>query len=113
MLKRNNLRLVIVHLGNGASVSAVRNGICVDTSMGFTPLEGVVMGTRSGSVDPGLLIYLLRRKGLSVDQLDHALNYQSGLSRAPPLSEPLCSDGAGDPLLRIRFARLQKTFAQL
>jgi len=51
----------------------------VDTSMGFTPLDGVVMGTRSGSVDPGLLVYLLRRKGLRADQLDHALNYESGL----------------------------------
>ncbi len=79
MLARSDARLVIAHLGNGASVSAVRNGSCVDTSMGFTPLEGVVMGTRSGSVDPGLLLYLLRRKGLSAEQLDHALNYESGL----------------------------------
>jgi len=79
MLDRSDSRLVIAHLGNGASVSAVRNGICVDTSMGFTPLEGVVMGSRSGSVDPGLLLYLLRRKGLSAEQLDHALNYESGL----------------------------------
>jgi acetate kinase len=79
MLNRSDSRLVIAHLGNGASVSAVRNGICVDTSMGFTPLEGVVMGSRSGSVDPGILLYLLRRKGLTVQQLDHALNYESGL----------------------------------
>src|SRR5262247_1707746 len=66
-------------LGNGASVSAVRNGICVDTSMGFTPLEGLMMGTRSGTVDPGMLIYLLRQKDLDAEQLDHALNYESGL----------------------------------
>src|SRR5262245_23021415 len=79
MFDRRSARLVIAHLGNGASVSAVRNGICVDTSMGFTPLEGVVMGSRSGSVDPGLLLYLLRRKGLSAAQLDHALNHESGL----------------------------------
>jgi len=79
MLNRSESRLVIAHLGNGASVSAVRNGICLDTSMGFTPLEGLVMGSRSGSLDPGLLIYLLRRKGLSPEQLDHALNYESGL----------------------------------
>jgi acetate kinase len=79
MLGRNNFRLIVAHLGNGASVSAIRNGKCVDTSMGFTPLEGVVMGSRSGSIDPGLLIYLLRRKGLRVDQLSHALNYESGL----------------------------------
>jgi acetate kinase len=79
MLERSDSRLVIAHLGNGASVSAVRNGACVDTSMGFTPLEGVVMGTRSGSIDPGLLIYLLRRKNLNAEELDHALNHESGL----------------------------------
>ena len=79
MIGRRDLRLVIAHLGNGASVSAVRNGLCVDTSMGFTPLEGLMMGTRSGTVDPGMLIYLLRHKGLDVNELDHALNYQSGL----------------------------------
>ena len=78
MLRRQDLRIVIAHLGNGASLSAVRNGVCMDTSMGFTPLEGIMMGTRSGTVDPGMLIYLLRN-GLSVDDLDRGLNYQSGL----------------------------------
>jgi acetate kinase len=79
MIGRRDLRLIIAHLGNGASVSAVCNGICVDTSMGFTPLEGLMMGTRSGTVDPGMLVYLLRHKGLDANQLDHALNYESGL----------------------------------
>lgn len=79
MIGRKSLRLIIAHLGNGASVSAVRDGICVDTSMGFTPMEGLVMGTRSGTVDPGVLIYLLRHKGLDVEKLDHALNCESGL----------------------------------
>lgn len=79
MMGRRDLRLVIAHLGNGASVSAVRNGTCVDTSMGFTPLEGLMMGTRSGTVDPGMLVYLLRHKGLDVDALDQALNHESGL----------------------------------
>jgi acetate kinase len=78
MLRRQDLRLIIAHLGNGASLSAVRNGVCLDTSMGFTPLEGIMMGTRSGTVDPGMLIYLLRN-GLSADDLDRGLNYQSGL----------------------------------
>jgi acetate kinase len=73
------LRLVICHLGNGASVAAVRDGVSVDTSMGFTPLEGLVMGTRSGSVDPGLLVYVLRHKGLTADDLDRVLNHESGL----------------------------------
>ena len=79
MIGRRDSRLVIAHLGNGASASAVRDGVCVDTSMGFTPMEGLMMGTRSGSVDPGILIYLLRQKGLNVTALDKALNYESGL----------------------------------
>jgi acetate kinase len=79
MLGRQDGRLIIAHLGNGASVAAVHHGRCVDTSMGFTPLEGLMMGTRSGSIDPGILIYLLRQKGLDANQLDHVLNYESGL----------------------------------
>jgi len=79
MIGRAGLRLVIAHIGNGASVSAVCDGICVDTSMGFTPLEGLMMATRSGTVDPGILIYLLRHKVLDVKALDQALNYESGL----------------------------------
>jgi acetate kinase len=79
MTGRQDLRLIIAHLGNGASVSAVHNGVCVDTSMGFTPLEGLMMGTRSGTVDPGMLVYLLQQKGLDINELDHALNYESGL----------------------------------
>ena len=79
ILGRQNLLLVNAHLGNGASISAVRNGVCVDTSMGFTPLEGLVMGTRSGTVDPGILLYALQRKGLDGNALDKALNSESGL----------------------------------
>jgi len=79
IIGRRGLRLVIAHLGNGASVSAVRDGVCVDTSMGFTPLEGLMMATRSGTVDPGILIYLLRHKGLDAEALDNALNNESGL----------------------------------
>ena len=79
MIGRSDLRLIVAHLGNGASVSAVHDGVCVETSMGFTPLEGLMMGTRSGNVDPGVLIYLLRHKGLDADLLDRALNHESGL----------------------------------
>jgi len=89
MIGRPGLRLVIAHLGNGASVSAVRHGVCVDTSMGFTPLEGLMMGTRSGTVDPGLLIYLLRHKGLDAKELDSALNYESGLLGVSGISSDL------------------------
>jgi acetate kinase len=73
------LRLVVGHLGGGSSVTAVRDGRSVDTTMGFSPLEGVPMTTRAGSVDPGALVYLLRERALDVDALDHALNVESGL----------------------------------
>ncbi|GAA1429766.1 acetate kinase [Microlunatus lacustris] len=73
------LNQIVLHLGNGCSASAVRGGRAVDTSMGLTPLEGLVMGTRSGDVDPGLHSYLHREAGLSVEQIDDLLNKQSGL----------------------------------
>jgi acetate kinase len=72
-------RLVVCHLGGGSSVTAVRGGRSVDTTMGFSPLEGVPMTTRSGSVDPGALLYLLRDRGFDPDSLDHALNYDAGI----------------------------------
>jgi acetate kinase len=70
-------------------VTAVLNGRSVDTTMGFTPLEGVPMATRSGSVDPGALVYLLRERGLSVEELDAALEHESGLSALGELDNPL------------------------
>ncbi|MCM1984829.1 acetate/propionate family kinase [Lyngbya confervoides] len=73
-----DLSLMICHLGNGSSLSAVQNGHSVDTTMGFTPLEGLMMGTRSGSIDPGILIALMRQ-GASAEDLDHLLNQESGL----------------------------------
>ena len=89
MLGRDGLRLVIAHLGNGASMAAVQSGIAMDTSMGFTPLEGLMMGTRSGTVDPGLLLYVLRKKGLDAPTLDHALNFESGLLGVSGLSSDM------------------------
>lgn len=73
------LRIVVLHLGNGCSASAVVDGKPVATTMGFTPMEGLMMGTRAGSVDPGILIDMMRRGGLDVDELDDALNHGSGL----------------------------------
>jgi acetate kinase len=73
------LRLVVCHLGGGCSVTGVSDGRSVDTTMGFSPLEGVAMATRSGSIDPGALLYVLRERSLSIDQLDHVLNEESGL----------------------------------
>jgi acetate kinase len=74
-----SLRLVTCHLGNGCSLAAIRDGRSIDTTMGFTPLEGLMMGTRSGSVDPGILTYLMRQKQLTGEQLDDLLNQHSGL----------------------------------
>ena len=74
-----DLRLVILHLGNGASAAAIAGGVSVDTSMGLTPLEGLVMGTRSGDIDPAVLVHLHRVAGLSVDDLDALLNRRSGM----------------------------------
>jgi len=73
-------RLVVCHLGGGCSVTAVRDGRSVDTTMGFTPLEGVPMATRAGSVDPGALAYLLREKLVTVDELENALEHDSGIA---------------------------------
>jgi len=73
------LKLVTCHLGNGCSLAAIRGGRSIDTTMGFTPLEGLMMGTRSGSVDPGILTYLVRQGQLTGQQLDDLLNSKSGL----------------------------------
>jgi len=78
-MKPSGLRLVSCHLGNGCSLAAIRDGRSVDTTMGFTPLEGLMMGTRSGSVDPGILTFLMREMRLSGEQLDDLLNKKSGL----------------------------------
>ena len=73
------LKQIVLHLGNGASVSAVDGGRAVETSMGLTPLEGLVMGTRSGDIDPGVVFHLARTAGMSVDDLDVLLNRRSGM----------------------------------
>jgi acetate kinase len=82
-------RLVVCHLGGGSSVTAVLDGRSVDTTMGFSPLEGVPMATRSGSVDPGALLYLLRERRLSLEELDAALEHESGLAALGGLDDPL------------------------
>jgi acetate kinase len=82
----SSLRLVICHLGNGCSLAAVQSGYSLDTTMGFTPLEGLMMGTRSGSIDPGILTYLAREKGLRVAKIDDLLSTKSGLLGVSGLS---------------------------
>lgn len=74
-----DLNQIVLHLGNGASASAIRGGRAIDTSMGMTPLEGLVMGTRSGDLDPGILLYLHRNSGMTVDEIDDLLNRHSGM----------------------------------
>ncbi len=82
-------RLVVCHLGGGCSVTAVRDGRSADTTMGFTPLEGVPMKTRSGSIDPGALIHVIRRTGLDADGLDRALEHDSGTEALGGLDDEL------------------------
>lgn len=77
--KREDLKIIVCHLGNGASVSAVKNGKCIDTSMGLTPLEGLIMGTRSGDLDPAILDFLCEKEGLSSSEMNTVLNKKSGV----------------------------------
>ncbi|WP_195970180.1 acetate kinase [Clostridium thermobutyricum] len=74
-----DLKIITCHLGNGGSLAAIKNGECIDTSMGFTPLDGVVMGTRSGSIDPAVVLYMATDLGYSVDEINSILNKKSGV----------------------------------
>jgi len=84
-----DLRLITCHLGNGCSLAAIRNGQSIDTTMGFTPLEGLVMGSRSGSIDAGILIHLLRQPDMDAKKLDRLLNRESGLLGVSGISADL------------------------
>jgi acetate kinase len=86
-----SLKLITCHIGNGASLTAIKDGISIDTTMGFTPLEGLMMGERSGSIDPAILIYLMREQGFNADQLNHLLNKESGLKGVSQMSADLRS----------------------
>jgi acetate kinase len=104
----DSLALVVAHLGSGCSVTAVLDGRSVATSMGFTPLEGLAMGTRSGSVDPGALLYVMRRRGLAPEQLDAALEHESGLlgvsGATGDVRTLLDNAGRGDERARLALA---------
>jgi acetate kinase len=100
-----DLRQIVLHLGNGASASAIRSGRPVDTSMGLTPLEGLVMGTRGGDLDPGVLLHLLRT-GLSVDELDDLLHHHSGLeglARRSDMRDLVAAMEDGDAAARLAY----------
>ena len=77
--KAENLKIITCHIGNGASVSAVKNGKCFETSMGLTPLEGVMMGTRSGDIDASAVLAIMKKEGLTPDQMSDLLNKKSGV----------------------------------
>ena len=100
----DGLRIVSCHLGAGASLCAIAEGRSIDTTMGFTPLEGLVMATRSGSVDPGLLLWMLEREALSTKDLAYALDHESGLlglTGTADMREVLARADAGDPAARL------------
>jgi acetate kinase len=101
------LRLVTAHLGSGASLCAVKGGASVETTMGFTPLEGLVMATRSGSVDPGLLLWVQRHQGLGAEEMEQALDRESGLAalsgRSGDMREVIAGVDEGDERCRLAF----------
>ncbi|MER5727025.1 acetate kinase [Streptomyces sp. NPDC002138] len=102
-----DVNVIVLHLGNGASASAVRGGVCVETSMGLTPLEGLIMGTRSGDLDPAVVFHLARVGGLSVDEIDSLLNKKSGLLGMcgdNDMREVMRRAGEGDEAAGVAFA---------
>jgi len=108
----NEVNLITLHLGNGASACAIKNGKSIDTSMGFTPLEGLVMGSRSGDIDPAIVLYMQRELHLSVDEVDTILNKKSGLigiCDANDVRSIIESDDAKAKLaLKMMVRRIQK-----
>jgi acetate kinase len=103
----NSLKLVTCHLGNGCSLAAIREGRSIDTTMGFTPLDGLMMGTRSGSLDPGILTYLMREEKSTGKQLDNLLNTKSGLLGISGISgdmrQIVASMKDGNPRAKLAF----------
>jgi acetate kinase len=83
------LRLISCHLGNGCSLASVKYGQCIETTMGFTPMDGLMMGTRCGSIDPGIILHLSREQEYTVAELDHILNFESGLLGVSGVSNDL------------------------
>ena len=116
-----SLRMITAHLGNGCSLTAVRGGESVNTTMGFTPLEGLMMGTRSGSIDPAIPLYLMTQMGVEASEVDRLLNKQSGLKGifgpSGDLREILQAREGGDERARLAFEmyvlRLQGAIAAL
>ena len=114
--KPEDTNIIIAHIGNGASMCCVKNGKSFDTSMGITPLEGLVMGTRSGDADPALAFYIMRKTGMSAQEIDTALNKKSGLlgltgkyaDRRDVISAKEAGDAKADLAFRVETYRLKK-----
>ncbi len=87
LLKKDNPNLITCHIGNGASITAIKEGKCIDTSMGFTPNAGIMMGTRSGDIDYTMLSYVMKKTGYNLDKLDSMLNRESGLEAIAGMSD--------------------------
>ncbi|MDR9426212.1 MAG: acetate kinase, partial [Marinobacter sp.] len=100
-----NTRIVVCHLGNGSSVSAVQNGECIDTSMGLTPVQGLMMGTRAGDIGAGALQYMMRQENLTIDDALNVLNKKSGIlgisGKSSDLREVLEGMEKGDDRCRL------------
>ena len=103
----NDIKMITCHLGNGCSISAVKNGECIDTSMGLTPLDGFMMGTRSGGVDPSILTYLMKKDDISPDEMNTILNKKSGLLGVSGVSndsrDVISASEAGNERARLAF----------
>ena len=103
----NNSKIIVCHLGNGASISAVLNGKSIDTSMGFTPLSGLVMGTRSGDIDPSIIEYIAKKESKNIDEIMHLLNKESGIQGMSEVSSDFrdinIAMEAGNEKARIAF----------
>ncbi len=115
LLGKSHSKIITCHLGNGASVCAVKNGKSIDTSMGMTPLEGVIMGTRSGSIDPGIIFHMLHQKKISSKELERILNKESGLkgiseltSDMRPLEENMVSCSKSGRAMKVYLYNLLK-----
>lgn len=123
ILKRplDDLKIVVCHLGNGCSASAIAGGRSLDTTMGFTPLDGLMMGTRSGSIDPAIVTYVQHHRGLTAEQVEHALNHESGLSGVSGVSSDMrevleaaqANSACAQLAIAIYTQRIRKTIASL
>lgn len=105
-IEKDKLNVIVCHLGNGSSISCVENGKCKDTSMGLTPLEGLIMGTRSGNIDPAIVTFLMEKENLSPQEMNDILNKKSGVLALSGVSSDFrdIEDGAAEGNVRCQLA---------